>query len=112
MKKTKNSKFSLLIDIYKGFLTARQYEFINLYYNFDLGLSEIAAEYNVTRQTVRDSILHGEEILAGAEDKLKLLEKFRLIKDLVKKCIPLVGDGQNSVELKDSLQKISAAAEA
>jgi predicted DNA-binding protein YlxM (UPF0122 family) len=112
MQKNKNSKFSLLIDIYKGFLTARQYEFINLYYNFDLGLSEIAKEYGVTRQAVRDNILHGEEALMGADGKLKLLGKYRLIKDLIKKCIPLVGDGQNSVELNDNLQKILAAVEA
>lgn len=72
----KNWKISVLLDIYgKLFLTEKQYKVVDLYYNADLSLSEIAQQEAITRQGVRDSIKRGELALVEAEDKLRFYEK-------------------------------------
>ena len=45
---------TMLFDFYGDMLTDRQKEFYDLYYNEDLSLGEIAENYNITRQGVRD----------------------------------------------------------
>ena len=46
----KNVKISLLFDFYKNLLTERQAESIDLYYNEDLSLAEIAEQDGLSRQ--------------------------------------------------------------
>ena len=50
-------RMAMLYDFYGDLLTARQKEFYDLYYNDDLSLAEIAENYEITRQGVRDIIL-------------------------------------------------------
>ena len=57
----KKVEVSMLCDLYGKLLTEKQFEFINDYYNNDLGLSEIAENNNITRQAVRDIIKKGKE---------------------------------------------------
>lgn len=71
----KNVKISMLCQIYGKLLTEKQYEFLDNYYNNDLSLSEIAENYNITRQAVRDNIKKGEHKLLEIEEKLKIMEK-------------------------------------
>ena len=70
-----------LYDIYAPLLNERQREVLDLYYNEDLSLAEIAEHESITRQGVRDSIKRGEQTLFELEDALGLAEKSaRLIK--------------------------------
>ena len=62
-------------------LTEKQRNVVELYYNEDLSLSEIAAHSRITRQGVRDSIKRAEGILLDLEDRLGLAKKFRTIQD-------------------------------
>lgn len=71
----KNLRISRLLDYYGSMLTEKQRGFIDLYYNEDFSLAEIAEHENITRQGVRDSIKHGEQILFELEEKLHLAEK-------------------------------------
>ena len=71
----KNLQISKLLDYYGEMLTEKQRGFIDLYYNEDFSLAEIAEHENITRQGVRDSIKHGEQILCELESKLHLAEK-------------------------------------
>lgn len=73
----------LLYDFYGELLTEHQrriYEGI-VYENLSLG--EIAEEEGVSRQAVHDIVKRCDKILQGYEDKLRLIEKFRKIKDKV-----------------------------
>lgn len=70
-----NYSISLLNDYYGNLLTDRQKEMLELFYDFDMSLGEIAEQFSVSRQAVRDSILRGEKALQNFEDKLGLLKK-------------------------------------
>lgn len=72
----KNLDVAVLLDFYGGMLTDKQRDVIDLYYNQDLSLSEIAEHENITRQGVRDSIKRGEVFLFELEDKLKLFDTY------------------------------------
>ncbi len=68
----KNLHFSVLLDYYADMLTEKQRDVIDLYYNEDLSLSEIAEHENITRQGVRDSIKRGEQTMLELEEKFRL----------------------------------------
>lgn len=72
----KDLSVSLLMDFYGEILTQKQREVIELYYNEDLSLAEIAAAARITRQGVRDCIKRGETTLREMERKLKLAARF------------------------------------
>lgn len=68
----KNLDVAVLLDFYGPMLTDKQRDAIDLYYNQDLSLSEIAEHEHITRQGVRDSIKRGEVFLYELEDKLQM----------------------------------------
>ena len=71
----KKLQISVLLDVYGGLLTEMQKHSLDLYYNEDLSLSEIAEHENISRQGVRDSIKRGEAELIRLEQALGLYEK-------------------------------------
>ena len=77
----KNLEISVLLDFYGEMLTEEQRDVVELYYNEDLSLSEIAAHSRITRQGVRDSIKRAEGILLGLEERLGLAKRFRRIQE-------------------------------
>ena len=80
----KNIEISILSQIYKNILTAKQFEILDEYYNSDFSLSEIAENYNITRQAVRDNIKSGETKLYDLEEKLGLMEKTKKQEEIIK----------------------------
>lgn len=75
------TEFMRLWDIYNGILTPTQREFTDLYFNFDLTVSEIAAEKGVTRQAVSECLQTCKKQLEELENKLsfaKSLDKISL----------------------------------
>lgn len=79
----KNVKVSMLMEFYGKLLTEKQYTFLDDYYNNDLSLSEIAENYHITRQAVRDNIKSGETKLYDLENKLGLMKKMQKQEELV-----------------------------
>lgn len=77
----KNMDISLLFDFYGDMLTEKQRDMVELYYNDDLSLSEIAENEGITRQGVRDSIKRAESQLLEMEERLGLARRFRAMKD-------------------------------
>lgn len=73
----KDYKFALLLDYYGDMLTPKQRDVLDLYYNEDMSLAEIAEHERITRQGVHDSIHRGEQFLAELEEKLAFAEKMR-----------------------------------
>ena len=79
----KNLRISVLLDHYGAMLTDKQREVIDLYYNDDLSLAEIAEQEGITRQGVRDNIKRGEAQLLEMEEKLHAARRFERLAALV-----------------------------
>jgi len=79
----KDLTISILLDIYGSMLTDKQRNVVELYYNEDLSLAEIAEHEGITRQGVRDSIKRGESLMKSMDENLNLLDKsFNLLESL------------------------------
>ncbi len=74
-KSQKDLTFSVLLDYYGPVLTEKQRAILTEYYDQDLSLAEIAENYGITRQGVRDAIKHGEATLTEMEKNLGYAEK-------------------------------------
>lgn len=85
----KNVKVSLLFDFYGELLKPNCRQAIDLYYNEDLSLAEIAAQTGITRQGVRDSIKRSEEKLFELEEKLGLFKRFVQLENGLDKIVAL-----------------------
>lgn len=73
----KNIEVSLLLDFYGKLIKPSGRYAVDLYYNDDLSLSEIAEDMGITRQGVRDSIKRAEQQLFEFENKLGLFKRFQ-----------------------------------
>ena len=76
----KNIEVSLLFDFYGELLKPSGRQAIDLYYNDDLSLAEIAAQTGITRQGVRDSITRCEQQLFNFEKTLGLFRQFQTLR--------------------------------
>lgn len=74
-KAQKDLGFSVLLDYYAPALTEKQRNILAEYYNEDLSLAEIAENYGITRQGVRDAIKHGEASLLALESQLGMARR-------------------------------------
>ena len=84
-------RMALLYDFYGDMLTDRQKEFYDLYYNEDLSLAEIAENYGITRQGVRDVIVRAEAYLTEIEDKTGLIRRFHTMQGQLREVADCAG---------------------
>lgn len=94
--KSQAYRMTMLFDFYGDVLTDRQKEFYDLYYNEDLSLGEIAENYHITRQGVRDVIVRAEAVLTELEDKTGLIKRFHTMQAQLRQ---LQADAQRLTEL-------------
>jgi predicted DNA-binding protein YlxM (UPF0122 family) len=66
-----------LYDFYGPLLTVKQKRCIEMHYLEDLSLSEIAAEFAVSRQAVFDILRRAEQVLEEYERALHLVERYK-----------------------------------
>lgn len=92
MNTEKDLRVSVLLDYYSPMLTDKQRDVIDLYYNEDLSLSEIAEHEKITRQGVRDSIKRGEQTLYEMEEKFCLAERSDQYSAFIKEIIKIAND--------------------
>ncbi|WP_395150006.1 YlxM family DNA-binding protein [uncultured Allofournierella sp.] len=77
----KDLKISYLLDFYGQVLTEKQRDVMEQYYNDDLSLAEIADNFGITRQGVRDAIKRGESILLELEEKVGFAQRYQAVQD-------------------------------
>ena len=111
-------RMAMLYDFYGDLLTDRQKEFFDLYYNEDLSLAEIAENYGITRQGVRDVIVRAEAYLTEIEDKTGLIRRFhtmqgqlREVADCAQKVLDLNDAKLGSDELETLAGRIKSLAD-
>ncbi len=75
----KKFEIGMLMDFYRNLLTNKQISVMNLYFDEDVTLAEIATQLGVSRQAVHDLIARSEKQLYHYEEKLKLFEQFKLM---------------------------------
>lgn len=92
MNTEKDLRVSVLLDYYSLMLTDKQRDVIDLYYNEDLSLSEIAEHEKITRQGVRDSIKRGEQTLYEMEEKFRLAERSDMYSAFIKEIMGLANE--------------------
>lgn len=108
----KNIEIGLLMDFYGELLTDRQKDIMDLYYNDNLSLSEIAEELEISKQGVQDNIKRAEKSLYEVENKLGLLKRFQnhsekinFAIDILKEVKATCGDNRLS-EIEDILNEL------
>jgi len=72
-----STEIAILLDFYGQLLTQRQYEILDLHYNSDCSLGEIAGQLHISRQGVYDGVKKGKETLRDLEEKLGLVKRFK-----------------------------------
>ena len=110
---SKDLNLCILLDFYGSLLSERQLYIMNLYYNEDFSLAEIAEEVGITRQGVRDAIKKAEKILYETEDKLKLGARFSFISTQITTIENTITEliTKTSPEIKAELEHILEAIE-
>lgn len=109
---SKDLSISVLMDFYGELLTDKQRDALELYYDRDYSLAEIAQDMDISRQGVRDFIKRGEKQLGEFEEKLEMVKKYNSIEANLKKAEKLVFEMKSDTFLKnkenvlDIIQKI------
>lgn len=114
----KNVKISLLLDVYGEMLTDKQRDVVDLYYNEDMSLAEIAQHVGISRQGVRDFIVRAQGVMNELEDNLHFLEKSaqsRLIHEGIEVKIKFIEEYNDSYvyspQIRSALQELKAQIE-
>jgi hypothetical protein len=103
MELEKTVKMNMLFSFYGALLTPKQAQYMADYYEEDYTLAEIAANYEVSRQAVYDSIKRVEEILINYEEKLQLVAEFEERKETLKKIRQYIEDSYGNDETLNKL---------
>ncbi len=99
------TKTNLLYDFYGVLLTEKQRRVMTLYHEENLSLSEIATEFQISRQGVHDALKSSEKALSEYENKLGLVKKFDKVKKTVDRInITIEGIIKNE-KLEEKLEK-------
>lgn len=67
---------SLIYDFYNEMLTEKQKTIYELYNHFDMSLSEIAQNMDITPQGVSDMLRRSEKVLNNYENKLNFVKNY------------------------------------
>jgi predicted DNA-binding protein YlxM (UPF0122 family) len=106
MELEKVQEINLLFDIYGELLTKKQNRSLELYYEDDLSLSEIAGELGISRQGVYDNIKKGISALKNYEEKLKLLKNHIRSSDIKREIINEIEDMENNQDKGSIIKNI------
>ncbi len=96
-------RVNYLLDFYKELLTDKQKFALEMYYQEDLSIVEIAENLEVSRQAIHDLLKRGEFLLEDYESKLRLYEKHL---NRVKKSEKLIKYVEEKIDNQDIRNRI------
>lgn len=76
-------EITLLFDTYGEMLTDKQREYLDMRYNQDMSLGEIAQAQGVSRQAVFDNLTRTEALLHRMEENIGCVRRDRAIDDAI-----------------------------
>ena len=104
-------EITLLFDTYGSMLTEKQQEYLDLRYNQDMSLSEIALIQGVSRQAVFDNLSRTEAALRRMEENIGCVKRDMLWRSAVQEILDAatVLDASSDPAVLASTQRIRAA---
>ena len=103
----KNLNIGYLLDFYGDVLSERKRNVMDMYYNEDMSLSEIAESLNITRQGARDLIKKAEEEIYFLEEKLSLAQKMSALRHHADNMVCIANSTEIPQNLKEEIEAIS-----
>ena len=99
----KNLEINYLLDFYGDVLNDRKRTVLEMYYNDDYSLSEIADDIGISRQGVRDIIKKSEDELIYLEEKLGLYKKFKELEKSAEDLIKTIEGSELPADIKEKI---------
>ena len=99
-------EMTLLFDYYGDLLTERQRSCVDMRYNQDLSLSEIAEELGVSRQGVYDNLSRAEALLRNMEEKTGCVQRAMETRKAVRE---ILGAANKLITYQDKAVSVLAA---
>ena len=102
----------LLYDYYGKMLTEKQQEYIDMRYNQDLSLGEIAEIQGVSRQAVFDNLSRTEALLRRMEENIGCVKRDMQIRSAARTILEAAAvlDASSDPAAQESAKRILAAA--
>ena len=103
---------TLLFDTYGGMLTDKQREYLDMRYNQDMSLGEIAEMQGVSRQAVHDNLVRTENLLRRMEENIGCVKRDLLIRKANQELVDIVStlDDASDPAAQVVKQRIAAVA--
>ena len=105
----KNLNIGYLLDFYGDLLSERKRSAIEMYYNEDLSLAEIAQEIGISRQGVHETIKKSEEDLLFYEEKLGLAKRFLMVEKYTNELARLSEEHELPKDIADTIKELTYA---
>ena len=104
-------EITLLFDTYGGMLTEKQQEYLDMRYNQDLSLGEIAQEQGVSRQAVFDNLTRTEALLRRMEENIGSVKRDMLTRRAVQEILDAASvlGASSDPAILEAMQRITAA---
>ena len=103
---------TLLFDTYGDMLTDKQREYLDMRYNQDMSLGEIAQMQGVSRQAVHDNLVRTENLLRRMEENIGCVKRDLLIRRATEELLAVVTalDASSDPTVQAAKQRICAVA--
>ena len=105
----KNLNVGYLLDFYGELLPERKRSVLEMYYNEDFSLAEIADEIGISRQGVRNMIKKTESELFFYEEKLGLAQKLMQVEAYADSLCQLADDHSLPEHVRSEILKLAQA---
>ena len=107
-------EMTLLYDYYGKMLTGKQQEYIEMRYNQDLSLGEIAEIQGVSRQAVFDNLTRTEALLRRMEENIGCVKRDMLIRKAAGEILEAAAvlDVSSDPAVSEQVKRITAAVKA